>query len=122
MFIFYLVHVFIGLRRRKSWKITTRIIAIIFIFLFLPILAVSTSAVFWELKLIGIFGKYYISNSYQSTPNGFRKAQTGAACAAAILGLLCACLLLIDIICRLLTIGSVQKRQRRRKRRVNVIS
>ncbi|CAF5168010.1 unnamed protein product, partial [Rotaria magnacalcarata] len=69
-----------------------------------------------------IFGSRYTSNSYQSTPNGYRKAQTGAAGAAASFGLLAAVFLLIDIICRLLTIGSLRKRNKRRAMRVDVIS
>jgi hypothetical protein len=39
---------------------------------------------FWEVKLSTVFGSLYTSNSYQSTPNGYRKAQTGAAGAAAV--------------------------------------
>jgi len=48
------------------------------------ILSISIAAIFWEVKLSTIFGSRYTSNSYQSTPNGYRKAQTGAAGAAAV--------------------------------------
>jgi hypothetical protein len=47
-------------------------------------LSISIAAVFWEVKLSTIFGSSYTSNSYESTPNGYRKAQTGAAGAAAV--------------------------------------
>ncbi|CAF0919975.1 unnamed protein product [Adineta ricciae] len=109
--VFYLTHTFLGLRKRKTWKIITRLIAAIFTLLFLSILAISISAIYRESQ----FGNQYTSTSSS-------RVQIGAAYAMASLGLIAASLLLIDIICRLLTIGSVQKRQRRRKRRVNVIS
>ena len=48
------------------------------------VLAISIAVIFWEVKLSTIFGSRYTSNSYQSTPNGYRKAQTGAAGAAAV--------------------------------------
>ena len=48
------------------------------------VFAISIAAIFWEVKLTTIFGSRYTSNSYQSTPNGYRKAQTGAAGAAAV--------------------------------------
>lgn len=48
------------------------------------VFAISIAAIFWEIKLSTIFGSKYTSNSYQSTPNGYRKAQTGAAGAAAV--------------------------------------
>jgi hypothetical protein len=57
---------------------------VIFILLFLLILSISIAAIFWEVKLNTIFGSRYTSNSYISTPNGYRKAQTGAAGAAAV--------------------------------------
>ncbi len=56
----------------------------IFILLFLLVFAISIAAIFWEVKLSTIFGSSYTSDSYQSTPNGYRKAQTGAAGAAAV--------------------------------------
>ncbi|CAF1091664.1 unnamed protein product [Rotaria magnacalcarata] len=120
--IIFLIHVFVALRKRKHWKMTTRIVAVILIPFFLLVFAISIAAIFWEVKLVTIFGSRYTSNSYQSTPNGYRKAQTGAAGAAASFGLLAAVFLLIDIICRLLTIGSLRKRNKRRAMRVDVIS
>jgi len=48
------------------------------------VFAISIAAIFWEVKLTTIFGSRYTSDSYQSTPNGYRKAQTGAAGAAAV--------------------------------------
>jgi hypothetical protein len=57
---------------------------VIFILLFLLVFAISIAAIFWEVKLSTIFGSSYTSDSYQSTPNGYRKAQTGAAGAAAV--------------------------------------
>jgi hypothetical protein len=57
---------------------------VIFILLFLLVLAISISAIFWEIKLLNIFGALYTSNSYQETPNGYQKAQTGAAGAAGV--------------------------------------
>jgi hypothetical protein len=48
------------------------------------VFAISIAAVFWEVKLTTIFGSRYTSDSYISTPNGYRKAQTGAAGAAAV--------------------------------------
>ncbi|CAF3054061.1 unnamed protein product [Rotaria sp. Silwood2] len=120
--IIFLIHIFAALRKRKIWKIVTKIIAIIFILFFLLVLAISIAAIFWEVKLSTIFGSRYTSNSYQSTPNGYRKAQTGAAGAAAGFGLLAAIFLLIDIICRFLSMGSLRKRKRKRKMRVDVIS
>ncbi len=48
------------------------------------VLAISIAAIFWEIKLSTVFGSSYTSNSYKSTPNGYRKAQTGAAGAAAV--------------------------------------
>lgn len=55
-----------------------------FILLLLPILAVSIAAVFWEIKLLTIFGVLYTSDSYQLTLSGYQKAQTGAAGAAGV--------------------------------------
>jgi hypothetical protein len=57
---------------------------VIFILLFILVLAISIAAIFWEVKLSTVFGSIYTSNSYLSTPNGYRKAQTGAAGAAAV--------------------------------------
>ncbi|CAF1036319.1 unnamed protein product [Adineta steineri] len=120
--IIYLIHVFTGLRKRRKWKMIARIIAILFIVLCLLIFAISIAAVFWELKLITIFGIQYTSNAYQLTPNGYCKAQTGLAGATAGFGVLSGSFLLIDIICRLLAIGSLRKQDRRRKKRISVIS
>ncbi|CAF0875759.1 unnamed protein product [Adineta steineri] len=120
--IIYLIHVFTGLRKRRKWKMIARIIAIIFIVLCLLIFVISIAAVFWELKLITIFGIQYTSNAYQLTPNGYCKAQTGLAGATAGFGILSGSFLLIDIICRLLAIGSLRKQDRRRKKRISVIS
>ena len=50
----------------------------------LPVAAISAAAVIWELKLVTIFGRRYTSNTYQLTPTGYRKAQTGAASAVAV--------------------------------------
>ena len=59
-------------------------IAIIFIVFLLLVFPISIAAIFWEVKLSTIFGSRYTSNSYQATPNGHRKAQTGAAGAGAV--------------------------------------
>lgn len=50
----------------------------------LLLFSISIAAIFWEVKLSTIFGQLYTSNSFQSTPNGYRRAQTGAAGAAAV--------------------------------------
>ncbi|CAF0821849.1 unnamed protein product [Didymodactylos carnosus] len=96
-------------------------IGLIMLILFLLLFPISIAAIFWELKLSTIFGKRYTSNSWIDTPNGIRKAQTGAAGASAAFGLIGSLLYLIEAIFRFLNVGQL-KRHKHNRRRVHTIT